>query len=50
MEQTFLLIYYGHMNLADIRNLTAEERAWYLKRIDKEQQAKAEAYRKASQR
>jgi hypothetical protein len=45
MEQTFLLIYYGHMNLSDIRKLTAEERIWYIKRIDKEKQAEANAYK-----
>ena len=47
MEQTFLLIYYGAMNLYDIRRLTNEERAWYIKRIDKEMQTKNEAHRKA---
>ncbi len=46
MEQTFLLIHYGRMNLTDIRRLTAEERVWYIKRIEKEQQAKADAYKR----
>lgn len=50
MEQSFVLQYYGHVSLADIRFLTAEERSWYINRIVKEKKDKAEAEEKAMRR
>jgi|APFre7841882654_1041346.scaffolds.fasta_scaffold124509_2 hypothetical protein len=36
MEQSFLLKYHGGYDLWEQANMPAEERAWNIKRIDKE--------------
>jgi len=36
MEQQFLLKEYGHLSLFEQNNMTAEERTWYIRRLDHE--------------
>lgn len=36
MEQQFRLKHYGKLNLFEQDQMTAEERAWYIKRLEKE--------------
>lgn len=36
MEQQFQLKHHGHLSIFEQAQMTAEERAWYLKRIEKE--------------
>ena len=36
MEESFLLKHYGHLDMADQLTMTAEERHWWLERLDKE--------------
>lgn len=36
MEQAFLLKQYGGLGLEEMRTMTAEERNWWLQRLDKE--------------
>lgn len=36
MEQSFLLKYYGGFDIFEMQFMTAEERAWYIDRINKE--------------
>lgn len=36
MNQSFILKYYGHYSIWEQNNMTAEERAFVLKRIDEE--------------
>jgi hypothetical protein len=46
MEQQFQLKYYGHFSLFEQAQMTAEDRSWHIKRIQKELTDKAEAERK----
>jgi hypothetical protein len=43
MEQSFLLKHYGHVDLEEQRTMTAEERNWWLTRIDTEHRREKEA-------
>lgn len=36
MEQQFVLKQYGNMSLFEVTNMTGEERAWWIARLDKE--------------
>lgn len=36
MEESFLLKHFGHLNIDEQYSMTAEERHWWLKRIDEE--------------
>jgi len=36
MEQQFQLKHYGKLDLFEQNQMTAEERAWFMKRLDKE--------------
>jgi hypothetical protein len=36
MEQEFLLKYYGHFSRFEMALMTAEERAWHIRRLDQE--------------
>jgi hypothetical protein len=48
MEQTFLLKHYGYLSIPEQNNMTAEERRWYLERLDEENR-KAQKEAKKSQ-
>ena len=50
MEQTFVLQFHCRISLEDQRGLTAEERAWYVKRMEREYAERAEAMEKAKGR
>lgn len=39
MEQMFNLKFYGHFSLFEISTMTAEERSWWIERINKENKA-----------
>ena len=43
MEQSFLLKQYGNLSLFEQSNMPAEERAWWIKRIDKENKQRKSA-------
>lgn len=45
MEQQFQLKHYGELSLFEQANMTAEERAWWMKRLEKEFKEKAEKER-----
>ena len=45
MEQAFLLKHYGNMSLEEMRTMTAEERNWWLQRLDKEHKKEKDAAR-----
>ena len=47
MEESFLLKHYGHLNISEQINMTAEERAWWLKRLDDEHKKEQEASKKS---
>lgn len=49
MEQQFQLKYYGKLDLWEQSQLNAEDRAWWLKRIEKELKEKAEREKQAMQ-
>lgn len=36
MEESFLLKHYGHLDIQEQYKMTAEERHWWLKRLDDE--------------
>jgi hypothetical protein len=36
MEELFILKRYGNLSIFEILTMTAEERAWWIKRIDRE--------------
>jgi gluconate kinase len=40
MEESFLLKQYGHLTLMEQAGLTAEDRKWWLKKIDDENNRK----------
>ncbi len=42
MEQRFQLKEYGNLSLFEQAQMPAEERAWYIRRLDKEYKEKAE--------
>ncbi len=42
MEQRFQLKEYGNLSLFEQAQMPAEERAWYIKRLDREYKEKAE--------
>jgi hypothetical protein len=42
MEQQFQLKHYGKLNLFEQNQMTAEERGWYMKRLEKEFKDKKE--------
>lgn len=48
MEQQFQLKHYGNLSLFEQNQMTAEERAWYVKRIDKEQRDQNEKQKQQS--
>ena len=39
MEQLFQLKYHGNFSLLELNNLTAEERNWWVKRLNKQKEA-----------
>lgn len=48
MEQEFILKHYGHFSKFEMAVMTAEERAWHIRRLDQEnkkanRQAKSQA-------
>jgi hypothetical protein len=43
MEESFLLKQYGHLTLMEQAGLTAEDRKWWLKKIDDENNRKNNA-------
>ena len=43
MEQQFQLKHYANLNLFEQNMMPAEDRAWWMKRIEKEMKDKAEA-------
>lgn len=43
MEQAFLLKHYGNISLEEMRTMTAEERNWWLQRLDKENKKEKDA-------
>ncbi len=47
MEVMFQLKHYGNLSLFEQNNLTAEDRRWWLRRLDKEAKDKAEAEKNA---
>lgn len=48
MEQLFLLKNYGHLSLHEQNLMNAEDRAWYIDRLNKEEEKKKEAEEKAA--
>lgn len=42
MEQQFQLKHYGNLSLFEQARMTAEDRAWWIKRIERELKEKAE--------
>lgn len=48
MEQQFQLKFHGHFSLFEQNQMTAEDRAWHVKRIQKEFADRAEAEKKAA--
>lgn len=38
MEQFFTLKYHGKLSLWELNNLTAEERSWWIKRLNKQKE------------
>lgn len=46
MEQQFQLKFHGNYSLFEQAQMTAEERAWVMKRLDKEFKDRAEAEKK----
>jgi len=49
MEQQFQLKRYGDLDLFEQANMNAEDRAWWLKRIEKELKEQAEREKQAMQ-
>jgi hypothetical protein len=49
MEQQFQLKYYAKLDLFEQAHMSAEDRAWWLKRIEKELKEKAEREKQAMQ-
>jgi hypothetical protein len=49
MEQQFQLKHYGKLDLWEQAHMNAEDRAWWLKRIEKELREKAEKEKQAAQ-
>lgn len=47
-EQVFSLVYAGKFTYADVELMTAEERAWYVMRLDKQLKTEAAEMKKAS--
>lgn len=45
MEQQFQLKHYGKLSIFEQNNMTAEDRNWYLKRLEKEFKDRAEKER-----
>jgi len=39
MNESFILKFYGRFSLFEQINMTAEERAWFIRRIEKENKA-----------
>ena len=48
MEQQFQLKYHGKLSLFEQNNMTAEDRAWFIKRLDKEFKDRQEQERKST--
>lgn len=46
MEQSFILKQYGSISLFEQNNMTAEERAWWVQRLDKEAKDRKSEYDK----
>jgi hypothetical protein len=46
MEQSFLLKHYGHVSLHEQMDMTAEERHWWLERLDSENRKERDAANK----
>jgi hypothetical protein len=46
MEQQFQLKHYGNLSLFEQSSMVAEDRAWFLRRLEKELKDKAEAEKK----
>jgi hypothetical protein len=49
LEQQFQLKYHGKFSIFEQNHMTAEDRAWHMKRLQKEFADRAEAEKKASQ-
>lgn len=43
-----MLQYHGKLNFSDIEKLTAEERSWWIKRLNQEHEKQQEAQKKQS--
>lgn len=50
MEQRFQLKEYGSLSLFEQDQMTAEERSWYMKRLEKEYKDKQEKEKNATSR
>jgi uncharacterized protein YdaU (DUF1376 family) len=49
MEQQFQLKYYAKLDLFEQKHMSAEDRGWWLKRVEKELREKAEREKQAAQ-
>ena len=47
MEQSFLLKHYGHLSIPEQNEMTAEDRNWWLERVDKEHKKEEDAAKRA---
>ena len=43
MDQSFLLKHYGHLSIEEQNNMTAEDRMWWIRRINEERERKENA-------
>lgn len=50
MEQQFQLKEYGKLSIFEQNNMTSEDRAWWVRRLDKEMKDKQEQERKSMPR
>lgn len=48
MEQQFMLKQYGNISLFEQNSMTAEERTWWINRLEKEAQRRKEEMQKRS--
>ena len=46
MEQSFLLKHHARLSLFEQNNMTSEERAWWIKRVDEENKRREEVEKK----
>ena len=50
LEEQFQLKFHGNLSLHEQNNMTSEDRAWWIKRLEKELKEKAERERKAARK